>query len=311
MIIDLPATTTAAINRSMVDLRERGGTIALGRVLTLVIVTGEDTAEDAIAAANTASFEHPCRVVVIRSGDRTKPAGMDAQIRVGGDAGASEVIVLNLTGELAEHGASGAVPLLLPDTPVVVWWPGRAPDEPATDPIGALAGRRITDLGRQRDPVAALAHRARGHRSGDTDLTWTRLTQWRGLLAAALDADPAQQVTGATVLGAADSVSTDLLAGWLAVRLGCPVRRGAVGADHAGMHSVVLDSDAGPVSLTRPEASTATLTIPGQPDRGLALPRRTLPECIAEELRRLDADEVYAEALIDGVPRVEQLGATD
>ena len=39
MIIDLPSTSTSAIARTMVDMRERGGTVALGRVLTLVIVT--------------------------------------------------------------------------------------------------------------------------------------------------------------------------------------------------------------------------------------------------------------------------------
>ncbi len=42
MIIDLPATTSSAINRKMVDLREAGGANAQGRVLTLVIVNAED-----------------------------------------------------------------------------------------------------------------------------------------------------------------------------------------------------------------------------------------------------------------------------
>ena len=39
MIIDLPSTTSSKINRAMLDLREQGGSIALSRVLTLVIVT--------------------------------------------------------------------------------------------------------------------------------------------------------------------------------------------------------------------------------------------------------------------------------
>ena len=42
-----------------------------------------------------------------------------------------------------------------------------------------------------------------------------------------------------------------------------------------------------------PTAPIATLTQPGQPDRRIALPRRDLAECLAEELRRLDPDEVY------------------
>ena len=88
MIIDLPSTTSSAINKKMVEMREQGGANAQGRVLTLVIVTDEDSSEDPIAAANGASFEHPCRVIVIARGSRRGAARMDAQIRVGGDAGA-------------------------------------------------------------------------------------------------------------------------------------------------------------------------------------------------------------------------------
>ena len=47
MIIDLPSTSTSALNRRLVDLRETGGAVALGRVLTLVICTGEEEAEAA------------------------------------------------------------------------------------------------------------------------------------------------------------------------------------------------------------------------------------------------------------------------
>lgn len=43
MIIDLPSTTTSQVNKKLVELRESGGAVALGRVLTLVIVTGDGT----------------------------------------------------------------------------------------------------------------------------------------------------------------------------------------------------------------------------------------------------------------------------
>ena len=39
------------------------------------------------------------------------------------------------------------------------------------------------------------------------------------------------------------------------------------------------------------------LTQPGQPDRRVVLARRAVRECLAEELRRLDPDEIFAEAL--------------
>ena len=242
MIIDLPSTTSSKINRSLVDLRERGGSVALGRVLTLVIVTEESQSEDPIAAANAASFEHPCRVIVLARGIRRTSARMDAQIRVGGDAGASEVIVLRLYGPLVDHGESVVVPLLLADAPVVVWWPGESPAVPAEDPIGRLAQRRITDAASAKRPVAELGKRAASYRPGDTDLAWTRITRWRGLLASAMDQPPHDKVLSATVAGAADTPSADLLAGWLAVTLRCPVRRTKSPSKAGpGLHSVVLN----------------------------------------------------------------------
>ncbi len=77
MIIDLPATTTSAISKRMVDLRLSGGVVALGRVLTLLIVTDDGDAEAAIEAANAASSEHPCRVLVMAVGSRRGSPRLD------------------------------------------------------------------------------------------------------------------------------------------------------------------------------------------------------------------------------------------
>ena len=298
MIVDLPSSTVSTVNKKLVDLRESGGVLALGRVLTLVIITDDGSSiERAIEAGNSASREHPCRVIVLARGQRRAAARLDAQIRVGGDAGASEVVVLRGYGPLAadDAGAGMVMPLLLPDAPVVAWWPGEAPAVPSTDAIGRLAGRRITDALAAKNPVKALDQRRSGHAAGDTDLVWTRLTHWRALLAAALDFPPHDTVTSATVTGETVSPSTDLMAGWLAARLGVKVRRSR--ADGAGMVSVRLERRSGPVELIRPDGRTGTLRQPGQPDRLIALARRTVPDCLAEELRRLDPDDVYGEAL--------------
>lgn len=296
MIVDLPSTSTAAVNRKLVDLRDKGGAVALGRVLTLVIVTDDGAqAEEAIEAANEASREHPCRVLVLARGARKAAARLDAQVRVGGDAGASEVVVLRIYGPLADQGASVVVPLLLPDAPIVAWWPGDAPKVPAADPVGQLAQRRITDAATQRNPARALDARRDSYAAGDTDLAWTRLTTWRGLLTAALDQPPYEDIDAAAVAGAADSPSTDLLAGWLYSCLGTPVRRERAGT--GGIVSVMLSRRSGPIELVRPDRRVAALSQPGQPDRRVALPRRKVRDCLAEELRRLDPDEIYAAAL--------------
>ncbi|MGH3751425.1 MAG: glucose-6-phosphate dehydrogenase assembly protein OpcA [Pseudonocardiaceae bacterium] len=297
MIVDLPSTTTAAVNHAMIDMRERGGAVALGRVLTLVIVTDDsEQVEKSIEAANEASREHPCRVLVVARGLKRGATRLDAQIRVGGDAGASEVLVLRLYGPLADHGHSVVVPLLLPDCPVVAWWPGVAPAVPSQDPIGKLAQRRITDAAAARQPIKALEIRRTSHAEGDTDLAWTRLTPWRALLAAALDLPPYEEVEAVTVTGAADNPSADLLAGWLWSRLQVPVRRRASGPG-GGISSAVLERQCGPVELIRPDGKVGTLRQPGQPDRRMPLKRRPVRECLAEELRRLDTDEIYGAAL--------------
>ena len=305
MIVDLPQTTTGKISRALVELRESGGAVALGRVLTLVAMTDEEGAEDAIAAANDASREHPCRILVVARGNRRAAARLDGQIRVGGDAGASEVVVLRSYGALTDHGDSLIVPLLLPDAPVVAWWPGPPPDSPSDDPIGSMAQRRITDAAAARRPAAALARLAEHHAPGDTDLAWTRLTSWRGLLAAALDQPPYEPVTAASVSGASDSPSTELLAAWLADALRCPVTRARTKAG-GGISSVRLQRRSGPIELVRPDATVATLSQPGQPDRRISLPRRTVTECLTEELRRLDPDDVYGDVLTRGLRRLEQ-----
>ncbi len=153
MIIDLPKTTSSSVSKKLVQLRNDVGAMTLGRVLTLVIVVDDHQAEEIIEAANDASRQHPCRIVVVVAGNRRGSARMDAQIRLGGDAGASEVVIMRLYGNLAKHGQSVVVPLLLADSPVVAWWPHEFPADLRSDPIAQMAQRRITDSAESRQPA--------------------------------------------------------------------------------------------------------------------------------------------------------------
>lgn len=304
MIIDLPNTSTSALTKKLVQIRNDSGAMALGRVLTLIIVVDEDRAEEAIEAAVEASHMHPCRVVALVHGNRRGSSRVDGQIRIGGDAGASEVVVMRLYGEVNGHGAALVLPLLLPDSPVVGWWPGDAPADLASDPVGAMCQRRINDSAVAKNPHAELKRRAKNYAPGDTDLAWSRITLWRALLAAALDQQPFESVTSAVVVGGIDSSATDLLAGWLAEALDVPVTRGR-SPQGSGLISVRLDRPSGPLDLVRPEGTTiATLSHPEQPVRRVGLARRSDAECLTDELRRLDPDEVYELALVEGLRRV-------
>lgn len=297
MIVDLPDTTTSAISKALVKVREEGGAVALGRVLTLVISSAGSTDEQAIEAANDASREHPMRVIVLSTVDGE--SRLDAEIRVGGDAGASEVVVLRASGEAAEDAESLVTGLLLPDAPVVVWWPGVAPDDPHASPLGRIAQRRITDAAVAPDPVAALGRLGAHYSPGDTDFAWTRLTLWRAQLASALDQPPYEPVVAARVTGSSDSPSTELLAGWLRLQLQIPVEltMKAPGDGPNGIHFVELERESGVIRLSRDAGGIAVLTQPGQPLHEIALPRRSLRDCLAEELRRLDPDELFGDVV--------------
>ncbi|HEX6365223.1 MAG TPA: glucose-6-phosphate dehydrogenase assembly protein OpcA [Agromyces sp.] len=306
MIVDLPDTTTSQVSKTLVKIREEGGVVALGRVLTLVIATAHDGIEEAIEAANDASREHPMRVIVISrdpADSADVAARLDAEIRVGGDAGASEVIVLRARGDAARNEESLVMGLLLSDAPVVVWWPGSAPDVPGESPLGRIAQRRITDASTQPDPQAALQALATSYRPGDADFAWTRLTLWRAQLAAVLDQPPYEPITGVRVTGAIASPSTTLLAAWLRLQLdtpsSCVLTSGESGSH--GIHGVELEREGGTIELVRDVPGVATLRQPGQPVHDVALPRRNLRDCLADELRRLDPDELYGEVITSGL----------
>jgi glucose-6-phosphate dehydrogenase assembly protein OpcA len=300
VIIDLPDTTVSQVAKQLVKVREEGGAVALGRVLTLVISARNGVAEAAIDAANDASREHPMRVIVLTTSEGA--SRLDAQIRVGGDAGASEVVVLHAYGEAASNEESLLTGLLLPDAPVVAWWPEEAPTSPSSSPLGRIAQRRITDAATAHDVRDRLALLGKTHAPGDTDLAWTRLTHWREQLAAVLDQPPFEPITAVEVRGAAASPSTALLAAWLQLALEVPVRWFSEQPEvwHDGIRSVRLTRESGDILLERPAPGVAKLTQPDQPNHDLHLPRRTLRECLAEELRRLDPDLLYGRVITEG-----------
>jgi glucose-6-phosphate dehydrogenase assembly protein OpcA len=293
MMIDLTETTTGAIHEALMQARHKQGGPALGMVLTLIIVTDESSQYDAVRAANEAAREHPCRVLGVITRNPAGRSRLDAEIRLG-ETGPGETVLLRMHGPLGEHADSVVAPLVLPDTPVVTWWPGPAPAVPAASPLGALAQRRVTDAAASGDPQHMLTALAAGYRPGDTDLSWTRATSWRSVLAATLD-QPYGEIDAGTVSAEERNPSADLIAAWLAGRLGVPVQR--TSSAGPGITEVRFVTPEGDITLSRPDGRTATLTKPGHVERRVALQRRETAELLSEELRRLDPDEVYAEAL--------------
>jgi glucose-6-phosphate dehydrogenase assembly protein OpcA len=320
-------TSGTEVVRKLAAERRAAGGVTSGLALTLVAVTDEPRVRAVEDAVTVAAAEHPCRLLVaVRdplAGEADAPSRLDAEIIVGGRLGPCEAVVLRMWGRLALHAESVVVPLLAPDVPVVTWWHATPPDRIAYDPLGVVAERRVTDAAQCADPVAALRQRADDYAPGDTDLAWSRITPWRTLVAGAFDtitapavsakgaaaamsAEVTAAVMSAEVTAADGDAGAFLLTGWLCARLGIPPDM-VTAVDTAtpptparpgtGLRGVVLRlADGGEVAVTRPDGN-AVLRRTGHPEQVLPLVPRRLGDELAEELRRLDPDQPYAEAL--------------
>ena len=298
-------TTGTAVVKALAAERRTGGAVTSGIALTLVIVVDHKDIEAAEEAASLAASRHPMRMLmVIRSQIDAPVPRLDAEVTMGGRLGPGEAVVLRMYGRLALHAESVTLPLLAPDAPVVTWWYGEAPEKIAYDPLGVFAERRITDVLRSSDPNAALQRRADDFAPGDTDLAWTRLTPWRAALASAFDGARSKP-TGVVVHGGVNEPSARLLAGWLTARLGLDVD--IDGVDDEPVSGVDISFEDNRSTRATLEGNNLVLRREGQQDSFMPFGERPLGELLAEELKRLDHDHIYAEALsaVTGVDGIE------
>ena len=217
-------------------------------------------------------------MLVLLTGDEDADSRLDAEVRVGGHAGASEMVIMRIVGEMVNHLAAVVTPLLLPDTPVVAWWPTNAPDNPSAHPLGRLAQRRITNADHPRSDAFLAGMRA-SYAPGDSDMVWSKITAWRGIAA-----------------------------GWLADRLGVPVSREVCepGDDSRlfPIRRLEFTRASGPLRVEVLDHRTVRVGLPGRPESLVAMNERSDADCLSEELRHLDPDLAYANAL-RGLTRVK------
>ncbi|SFL07505.1 glucose-6-phosphate dehydrogenase assembly protein OpcA [Geodermatophilus ruber] len=299
-------TTGTAVVKELAAQRRTGGAVVAGVALTMVIVADEGRVAEAEDAAATAAEQHPFRLlVVVRRQVESAIPRLDAEVIIGGRLGPCEAVVMRMYGRLGLHAESVVLPLLAADAPVVTWWHDRPPRRLATDALGVIADRRITDISLAPDPHDALRVRADDYAPGDTDLSWTRGTPWRATLTTTLDSVAGRRgepvrILGGRVEGDPGNATAALLAGWLISRCGCGIdvvkserRPGASGVDQ-----VVLQLDENEeVRVQADRRGGAVVIQPYRPDTRVALRDRPLGDLLGEELRRLDPDEPYSEAL--------------
>ncbi|SDS03789.1 glucose-6-phosphate dehydrogenase assembly protein OpcA [Corynebacterium timonense] len=301
MHITLTNTSTAEIAASLVHGQELYS-LATGRVLTLLVEASVDDDLDSILLSiREATRVHPARVLVVIRGSASAPTSLDADIVLTAEEGASEMVVMHLRGELVSHLDAVVTPLLLPDTPIVAWWPTSAPTRPAESPLGVFAQRRITNT-RREVSGNTLLKLSSGYTPGDSDMIWSRITLWRGIVASALDRNPTASITAVRIVGAADNPSVDIAAGWLASCLDVEVVRLPAEEPSAIIRNVPITElqitrEDGVIAVTVVDERSVRISSPGLPDSYVAMTARTDAECLAEELRHLDPDTAYARAL--------------
>lgn len=196
-------------------------------VVNLVVAASDQAgAERSATAMRRLGTRHPGRTVVLSLGGAG--TGMDASVELhsaqaGGRSVWWEEVRLAIPQELRAHALSVVEPLLLPDLPVVAWFPTAlpAPDDDLAWRADAVLvdARAAGDDGAIGGGFPALAELA--HRRPVVDLSWKRLTVLRRVLAEMFEPAACRRFAGgvheAEVSGMAGP--RRLVAGWLASRL--------------------------------------------------------------------------------------------
>jgi len=161
--------------------------------LTLIAVVDDDGEAESISEVlGDLMQSYPSRDIVLRLAPGQtdlldanvdarcwKPHGQQRQI-------CSEQIVIRCSDTTLVEVPAVVESLIVPDLPVVLWCASaRVLDSPAFSTIARLAGHIVLDSFSSPDPLRALASLRRGVPDAAlvSDLSWTRLTRWRALLA--------------------------------------------------------------------------------------------------------------------------------
>jgi glucose-6-phosphate dehydrogenase assembly protein OpcA len=267
--------SVSQIERELGKLRtNEDGTLALrSSVLNMIVVTDEESAPEITASVSRLAGRHPARAVVFVAdpeGEENVDVGLSAFCHARGGGGAqvcAEQITIHAEGPPATHLESLAGPLLIPDLPVFLWYPGSfLPRSPEFAAMAELADRVIVDSAASEDHEVCLREIAELVEEPATpaigDLQWVGLSPWRSLLAdtfgAPERAGELEKIERAEVLYAPGGENRAmLLVCWLASNLGWKPERASRGG---GGRKVEFSSPSGDVSVElSPDSSDARL----------------------------------------------------
>ena len=225
------------IERELGKLRTNDdGTLALrSSVLNLIVVTDEESAQEITNSVSRLAGRHPARALVFivdPEGESNVDVRLSAfcNVRGGGPQVCAEQVTIHAEGPPALHLESLAGPLLIPDLPVFLWYPGEfSPRSQEFAAMADLADRIIVDSAASENHEACLREIATLIEDPEMpaigDLQWVGLSPWRSLLADTFGvperAGDLEKIESAEVLYAPGGKNRVLLLiGWLASTLG-------------------------------------------------------------------------------------------
>jgi len=214
-------------------------------VLNLIVYApSQDCCDRTTAALERLSGTHPSRAIIIVPGNTHGEPSLDCRLSIHSQGAyaefrqvCSEQVVLWVHGQASHHLASVVMPLLAPDLPVFLWWPGETPfHHHVYGQLRDVADRFIVDSSDFRAPaedLVAMSHsmRASADHTAFSDFNWARLSPWRETVASFFDMPQFRpyldRLHGLDIGCAAmrDGCSFDLsqallLSGWIASSLG-------------------------------------------------------------------------------------------
>jgi glucose-6-phosphate dehydrogenase assembly protein OpcA len=231
------AMSVEQIEHELGQLRmNEDGTLGLrASVLNLIAVADDEDAESITESVSKLANQYPSRAIVLIS-DPDGEKDLDIQLsafcalRGGGAQVCAEQITVHASGPPAEHLESFAGPLLVPDLPVFLWYPGAfSSSSPEFTGIAPLADRVILDSAASGDPDASLRDLAEMADEPEMpaigDIQWVALSPWRSLVAEMFSAEERSReldkISKVEILHTPDGESRALLLlGWLASALG-------------------------------------------------------------------------------------------
>jgi glucose-6-phosphate dehydrogenase assembly protein OpcA len=288
------------------DAETSGGVL---RACGMTLVVGAENDADSDPLRHTLGVlmhNHPARAVVLRLSERPgvdatvfsqcwMPFGKHQQI-------CAEGIEITAGSMELPHVAQLLLPLIVSDLPAVLWCRGpRVFAGNAFEPLVPLVEKIIVDSASAQDPQAAIAVIRDLRRQGRlvADLSWTKLTGLRELMASLFDEGTAVGIRSAKIFYGGDvpSPSSIYFAAWMERALPeaqVTLNRGEQGP--RGLRSIVLSGSVCEVTITRPDKTLLEVHCGGRIRRSttVLISEETL---MSEELSILGPDAVFDKVL--------------